>query len=226
MSLLRSTRAQAITMLALFLALVGIPLIIGFTGVGLLMLNRARIQDAADSAALAAAREATVSSKFVIRRYDRTCVWDSTKRQTVCSDDPLAESVEITGDIESLLPDHWLKKAGCDGRRQDVHKPGQWKVCEWGGTELQNNSWYLDPQHARSVALQYLSQNLNDNNIKNWRVISFHVDNNLQPPRVRLEIEAQLQNPLIQAIVHKPVNVRVIAWARSVDQTLPIGASQ
>lgn len=228
MRLLRSTKAQAATLLALFLSIVGVTLIVGFMGVSLLMLNRSRIQDAADSAALAAARESTVSSKLVVAQYNRTCVYDSKAKRTVCSTDPMAEGIELTGDMRDYLPDKWLKAAGCDGRPEDpkVNQPGQWKVCTWGATETGNHRWYLDPQRARTVALQYLAENLNDNNIMSWKLVSFNVDNNLQPPRVRMEVEAQLQNPLIQAIVRKPVKIHVIAWSQGVDRTLPIGASQ
>lgn len=216
-------------MLALFLSFVGVTLIVGFIGVSLLMLNIARVQDAADSATLAAAREAVTSTKFIVEKYDRTCVWDSKNNRTVCTDNLIPEVVELTGDVQSLFPDQWLKEADCDGRPEDAHvnKPGHWKVCTWGAAEKTNNTkWYLDPQVARTVALQYLSQNLNDNKITSWRVVDFQVDNNLQPPRVRMEVEAQLQNALLQAITRKPITMRIISWSQGEDRTLPIGASQ
>ena len=223
--LLRSTRGQSAAIVALFLSFAGVVLLTGALGVGLAIAQKARLQDAADAAALAAAREVRPSTTIVVRRYDRVCerVYDNRQQRwiTACQDSVLPETITLDGRAMDLLPDRWLREADCDGRLDDpsMERPGRWTVCEWGSTE--KTDWSLAADRARAVAVSYLQENLQGQTFKTWRMTSFRVNTSRPMPVVELEVEAEAINPVLQAVVGHPVNMKVLAWADSVDRTLP-----
>ena len=223
--LVQSTRGQSAVLIALFLSFAGVVLLAGGMGLALAIVQKAQLQDAADAAALAAAREVRPSTTIVVRRYDRQCerVYDSNQRQwqVQCSDSLPAETIPIQGRAEDLLPDRWLQMAGCDGPLNDPEfkKPGQWKVCEWGSTE--ETDWSLAYDRARNAAESYLQTFLQRTTFRNWRITNFSIAVARPIPMVELEVEAEAGNPVLQAVVGHPVNMKVLAWADSVDRTLP-----
>ena len=222
---LRSTRGQSAAIVALFLSFVGVVLLAGGTGLALAIAQKAKLQDAADAAALAAAREVRPSTTIVVRRYERVCerVYDNRQRRwvTACQDSVLPETITLDGRAMDLLPDRWLREADCDGRLGDpnMERPGRWTVCEWGSTE--QTDWSLAADRARTAAVAYLQENLRGQTFKTWRITSFRVNTSRPMPVVELEVEAEASNPILQAVVRRPIKMKVLAWSDSVDRTLP-----
>jgi len=212
----RSDWGQSAAIAALFLSFIGAFLLTGSVGIALAIAQKARLQDAADAAALAAAREVRPDTTIVVRKYDRVCGPGGK-----CQDSILPETITLDGRATDLLPDRWLKMAGCDGRL-DLKKPGHWTVCEWGSTE--QTDWSLSVSRARTAAESYLRDNLQGQTFKNWQITYFRVDANRPMPLVQLEVEAEASNPLLRAVVRKPIKMKVLAWSDSVDRTLPPGA--
>ena len=223
--MLRSTRGQSAAIVALFLSFVGVVLLAGATGLALAIAQKAKLQDAADAAALAAAREVRPGTTIVVRRYDRVCqrVYDRRQRKwvTQCQDSILPETITLDGRAMDLLPDRWLREANCDGRLDDpkMKRPGRWTVCEWGSTDQTN--WSLAANRARAAAESYLRSNLQGQTFKTWRITSFRVNTARPMPVVELEVEAQASNPILQAVVRRPIMMKVLAWSDSLDRTLP-----
>lgn len=223
----RSDHGQSAAFVALFLALAGTTLVLGAMGLGIAIAQKAKLQDAADAAALAAAREVRPSTTLVVRRYERVCerVYDNRQRKwvTTCQDSVLPETITLDGRAMDLLPDRWLREADCDGRLGDpnMERPGRWTVCEWGSTE--QTDWSLAADRALAVAVSYLQENLRGQTFKTWRMTSFRVNTSRPMPVVELEVEAEASNPILQAVVRRPIRMKVLAWSDSVDRTLPEG---
>ena len=212
----RDSRGQSAVIVALFLALAGAVMMLGAAGVGLAMADKAKLQSAADAAALAGAKQAVPYVELAVRKYARSCSGGGR-----CQDAPPV-TVFLHGWAPDLLPDRWLQMAGCDARREDpaTKRPGSRTVCEYGVRPAME--WRVNPDAARQAAEWYLAQNLGQR-FKSWRVTAFRVVNPGagSMPHVELTVQAEPRwNPLA-AVVRKPLRYEVAAWAEPRDGWVP-----
>lgn len=214
MRLLIHSRGQTLTIVALFLSIVGLTLLIGFTGVAIAFLQKQRVQNAVDAAALAAARTARPKVNFVVLAYDRNCEMDGK-----CIDSP-PKVIEMQGWADELFPYKWLAEAGCDMNIHDVRakKKGHRIVCEYGA--LSDSTWNINFDRAFHAAQEYLNLNFSGK-IGAWSIERFAVENDAHPPRVMLTVRATLPNSVLSMITRRPAEIRVEAWAEPRATVVP-----